>query len=771
MADDISIVIGVDSAPVDRAVRVMDNLEAEVRDVERAFKSGLITEKQYNAETKRLTQSMGRLKTVAKGSARDFRAFEKTVYGSGKAMRQKEIAMQQAGYQLQDFIVQVQAGTNPLIAFSQQGSQLAGFFAGPWGAAIGLGIAALGGLGTALFGAYNKSKTLYEESENLLELMGNYEGAFDSANEGILTLEEAFGRLTESVRTARQAILELRQAELEQQLGTVFGQFSDKYVQTGGGDRRAMMAEMFGLKMTTKGFKDPEGNLRGGQIGELMSFMTGAQFAETNEQRLDYLSRALDIAKELSLVTGGLSEEEQELVNTIQNIYQTFENAVAKTAQTTREEAKKVSDFGIGAFGGKGASNEQLQASVKITNDIVQQQLQIERDANTVRASLHSAFTMQRIADEKKLEQIGINRMVAAKAMEAAAMEATKQRADEEYGAYQRNIDERYKGEAALFDQAVKISDDLLEKIEEDAEKAARAYENAFNATSFLFANRFSDETALMGMPVSIDPDNKPDDKKKGPKKTTIEDTIKNYRRQMATEQALMNLTGQRRREEELFLDLKYANQDADIKTSEARLRSIAEEMAAVEERSRVIEEARRQQQELTDFIGGSFENAMMSIVDGTKSVEDAFRTMAAEIIKELYRVLVVKKMVAAATSFFGFADGGVFSNGNVVPFANGGVVGGPTVFPMAGGKTGLMGEAGPEAIMPLKRGKDGKLGVSVDGQSDTVVVNNHFNFAANGDDSVKRIIVQSMPQITEAAKAGVLDARKRGGSFRKVFS
>jgi len=45
------------------------------------------------------------------------------------------------------------------------------------------------------------------------------------------------------------------------------------------------------------------------------------------------------------------------------------------------------------------------------------------------------------------------------------------------------------------------------------------------------------------------------------------------------------------------------------------------------------------------------------------------------------------------------------------MPFARGGVVSGPTTFPMRGG-TGLMGEAGPEAIMPLARGADGKLGV-----------------------------------------------------------
>lgn len=72
------------------------------------------------------------------------------------------------------------------------------------------------------------------------------------------------------------------------------------------------------------------------------------------------------------------------------------------------------------------------------------------------------------------------------------------------------------------------------------------------------------------------------------------------------------------------------------------------------------------------------------------------------------------------------FAKGGVVGNGwplaeagggtgftgtRVLPFAKGGVVTVPTAFPMRGG-TGLMGEAGPEAILPLERGADGKLGV-----------------------------------------------------------
>ncbi|MDO5657838.1 MAG: phage tail tape measure protein [Paracoccus sp. (in: a-proteobacteria)] len=61
------------------------------------------------------------------------------------------------------------------------------------------------------------------------------------------------------------------------------------------------------------------------------------------------------------------------------------------------------------------------------------------------------------------------------------------------------------------------------------------------------------------------------------------------------------------------------------------------------------------------------------------------------------------------------FADGAAFAQGRVTAFARGGVVTAPTHFPMRGG-LGLMGEAGPEAIMPLMRGADGRLGVQAQG-------------------------------------------------------
>ena len=70
-------------------------------------------------------------------------------------------------------------------------------------------------------------------------------------------------------------------------------------------------------------------------------------------------------------------------------------------------------------------------------------------------------------------------------------------------------------------------------------------------------------------------------------------------------------------------------------------------------------------------------------------------------------------------------AMGNVFAKNKIVPYAMGGIVNKPTIFPMANGGVGLMAEAGyPEAIMPLKRGRDGKLGVQASGGIGNIVVN-----------------------------------------------
>ncbi|MEI4195473.1 phage tail tape measure protein [Roseovarius sp. E0-M6] len=109
------------------------------------------------------------------------------------------------------------------------------------------------------------------------------------------------------------------------------------------------------------------------------------------------------------------------------------------------------------------------------------------------------------------------------------------------------------------------------------------------------------------------------------------------------------------------------------------------------------------------------------AVVDGD-SLSSSLRSLASTMINTAFNAAVrpvtdhiggvlAKGVGNLVGGLFKFEQGGSFAQGRVMPFANGGVVNGPVTFPMRRG-TGLMGEAGPEAIMPLARGPDGKLGV-----------------------------------------------------------
>lgn len=94
--------------------------------------------------------------------------------------------------------------------------------------------------------------------------------------------------------------------------------------------------------------------------------------------------------------------------------------------------------------------------------------------------------------------------------------------------------------------------------------------------------------------------------------------------------------------------------------------------------------------------------------------------------------------------------NGNAFHRGRVTAFANGGVVSRPTLFPMANGM-GLMGEAGPEAVMPLKRTSSGRLGVEGGGMTISVPV------TINGDAS-KGMAAKLSRAIEETVRKTVKD-------------
>jgi len=113
------------------------------------------------------------------------------------------------------------------------------------------------------------------------------------------------------------------------------------------------------------------------------------------------------------------------------------------------------------------------------------------------------------------------------------------------------------------------------------------------------------------------------------------------------------------------------------------------------------------------------------SFAEFAKSVlQDMSRILAkAAFLKALEFIPGIGKTIKAVTN----ADGNVFAQNKIIPYARGGIVNKPTMFAYANGGAGsfgIMGEAGAEAILPLRRGPGGKLGVESSGGFGNVVVN-----------------------------------------------
>jgi phage-related minor tail protein len=109
---------------------------------------------------------------------------------------------------------------------------------------------------------------------------------------------------------------------------------------------------------------------------------------------------------------------------------------------------------------------------------------------------------------------------------------------------------------------------------------------------------------------------------------------------------------------------------------------------------------------------------------------------------------------IAGLFSAFGLAGGGMIAGGRIRPFARGGVVSSPALFPLRNG-LGLMGEAGAEAVLPLARGSDGRLGVRSQATAPLVI-----NFSVTATDAAS--FAKSEAQVT-AMLARAVGRGRRG--------
>jgi hypothetical protein len=183
----------------------------------------------------------------------------------------------------------------------------------------------------------------------------------------------------------------------------------------------------------------------------------------------------------------------------------------------------------------------------------------------------------------------------------------------------------------------------------------------------------------------------------------------------------------------------------------------------ALEELSEFTKQFQRNVQNvLGDNIASVLKGDFDSIADAWKNMllNMAAQAAAAEITKGLFGADGRGGWLASLPSLFGFAKGGAFSQGQpITAFADGGVLNRPTFFGMGGNRMGVAGEAGPEGILPLRRGPGGRLGVEAYGSGGGTT--NIYNVAAGVTRADLISALQLMSQQTEARVMSNLAARR----------
>jgi hypothetical protein len=718
MADDINIVISVEDRDVIRARKHQNKLQAAVAQLEKEYRKGNITYRKYLSELNKQASALAKLggsynkaksevftyaATLRKATDAQVAQAQATVMAKNKTNKFGMVS-QQVGYQVGDFFVQVQSGTSALVAFGQQGTQLAGLLPGVAGAIIGIGLA----IGTMVL----RTRQQMNESETGLKA---YSEAMKSLKEETKELIAENKRLAGGFVTVEQMFIEARKNALREEIKLLQANIklrediNNNAISTGWWARLKESVSSIDFKKIFKGYKELQE-----QMDRPLEVLAMEASILEKEKQLgkiveDQSENEKAKAENVILQNNRLKRSYQDLANSRLKSQVDLEDKIALESERRAKIAfKRAMAFGEAR---DDALRKRRIANQKISQRYIQKSMGTEVRPQKPTSSF-DVIMAQELVDQERLKQ---SRIKFAKDMEILAQQL----------AFKGGMEQMAKG----YDPR----QELFEKLNVEVEDRIKLLE------------------------VELD---------YGQDSLELEKAILQQERWRKIEAA---------REAKLsegmihLLDMEW--------TREMNLLLLAKKQR--EEKEKLLE----LEQERADFekkIEGFLESGFMSMIDGTKSVTDAFRSMARDVIKELYRILVVQQIVnqakTAIQSLSGFAfpsassslpnyspptvnaNGNAFNNGKIIPYANGGVVG-----------TGLMGEAGPEAILPLKRGPNGKLGVESSGGS--VVVNQTINVSTGVAQTVRNEIKTLMPQIAEGAKSAVLDAKRRGGSFGSAFA
>ena len=166
---------------------------------------------------------------------------------------------------------------------------------------------------------------------------------------------------------------------------------------------------------------------------------------------------------------------------------------------------------------------------------------------------------------------------------------------------------------------------------------------------------------------------------------------------------------------------------------------------------------------ELAEALQKGFEDGFMSVLDHSKTAEEKFKEFASAVIKDLYRILVVQRLVGGFSidSKTGESEGSGIVGG-IMKAITGKAKGGP----VTAGTPYIVGEKGPELFVPSSNG-----GIVPNNQMSGTTVVQNINISTGVQQTVRNEIRQMMPQIAESAKGAVVEAKRRGGNYGRAMA
>lgn len=673
--------------------------ERSLQEIDRALESGAISAARHRIEMDRLEAEYKQFASGAEIAANANNRFAQSAALSSRRMNTNAVLTQQAGYQIGDFLVQVQSGTNWMVAFGQQATQVAGtltLLGGKMvliGSALGIAIP----LVTALGAVFLRTRKQAEETEKVIDRLAS---------------------------TARSAFLE--------------------------------------VQAFTSGFVDVDAMLAQRELNQL------------SIERLEVL-REIYSLEQLGAPTGPNERQLANLDEQIRNLERQLElREQAIAAETRLAEARDMANEAARRYISRGEVLQDLEDQYQIQlliNNFGEDSLEVERLRAAQARETFSAEAQRLSVSENQYNLLMANYDLL-------------QRQTEEFR-NSRDEAERVSDAISLvlaqdftsFNSQVRL---LAELLGTSADEALRLLNNLPMGVTLgegLTAQGITGGEALFGGMEGDIPAGRGGSSGGGggSEVQTIQQIIAARQEQIAMEMRLLGMSEEQRRIQEIINELENAYQGELDETGRAAIATAAQAIAADEERLESAQRLIEQQQQLADSIAQSFGDAFTSVVDGTKTAEEAFRDMARNIIAELFDVLVVQQMVANISGVLGGSKGGGL--GGIL----GGLFGGGATKRASGGTMNsnmpyLVGERGPEIVMPgrgstvMNNDLSSKAMGGTQNVNVRVFVDDNGNFDARVESISAQTVQAAAPAIVKQSVGSMMDTRRRGGAAKGVF-